>query len=268
MDKRPFILISNDDGIDSPGLHATVEAMLPLGDVLITAPMEQQTAMGRAYRGNKDAVFEKRMIPVYGKEVEAWCLDASPATTVRHALQCLCKSRKPDLLVSGINYGENLGTNITASGTVGAALEASESDIKSIAVSLEMPKELQYNYGEVDWTPAISILRKAASKLLKVSWPYDVDIIKIDIPEGADDNTPWMVCRQSREPGWWGLVPDASPEAKLGTTVGRKAPRPGYSLKEEDDATVLIKHRAVAITPLSIELTSRVAFSEVEKLIS
>ncbi len=266
MDKKPLILISNDDGIDSPGLHAAVEAVMPLGEILITAPMEQQTAMGRAFRGNPEAQFEKRTIPVNGRQVEAWCLDASPATTVRHAMMCLCPDRKPDMIVSGINFGENLGTNVTASGTVGAALQAAEWNIKALAVSFEVPKNLQYNYGDVDWSPTIPILRKAASKFLAVSWPADVDILKIDIPGCAGEDTPWQVCRQSREPGWWGFVPDATPESKLGTTTGKKAPRPGFSLKADDDVTTLHINRAVAITPLSIELTSRVAFSEVEAL--
>ncbi len=266
MKIQPLILVSNDDGIDSPGIHAAVEALLPLGEILITAPMNQQTAMGRAFRGNPDAEFEKRTIPVNGQQIDAWCLDASPATTVRHALQCFCAQRKPDMVVSGINFGENLGTNVTASGTVGAALQAAEWGIKAMAVSFEVPKHLHYSHEGVDWSPTVPLLRKAASRLLAASWPNDVHVVKMDIPGNADEDTPWQVCRQSLEPGWWGFVPDATPESKLGTTTGKKAPRPGFSLREDDDVTTLHINRAVAITPLSIDLTSRVPFAEVDAL--
>ena len=84
------------------------------------------------------------------------------------------------------------------------------------------------------------------------------------IPPTKD--TPWHVCRQSREPGWWGFVPDASPDSAAGTTIGRRGPRPGKTWMEEDDMSVLLGKKEVAITPLSVDLTSRVNFQEVERM--
>ena len=266
MDTRPLILITNDDGIDSPGLHAAVEALMPMADIIIAAPVDQQTASGRSLRALPEAVFEPRSIDIDGKDIKGWCLNASPATTVRHALQCLCTDRKPDMVVSGINFGENIGTNVTASGTVGAAIQSAVWDIKSLAVSLEVPPEFHYEHGEVDWSEAILILRRAVVKFLASDWPRDVYILKIDIPDTADQNTPWRVCRQSREPGWWGFVPDASVASTAGSTIGTRGPRPGKTWHAEDDMAVLLGRKEVTITPLSVDTTSRIPLEEVGKL--
>lgn len=266
MDSKPLILVSNDDGIDSPGLHAAVEALLPIADIVIAAPSRQQTAMGRALQHNPEAVFERRLLDINGTEVEGWCLESSPAVAVRHALQCLCIDRKPDMVISGINFGENVGTNVTASGTVGAALQAAVWDYKSLAVSLETPQEFHYEHGEVNWSGAIEVLRKAVIRFLGREWPEDVHVLKVDIPDDADGNTPWKAAFQSREPGWWGSVPDPRPESSTGSTVGKQGPRPGNELIPGDDMHVLLKERKVVVTPLSVNLTSRTPLSEVEKL--
>ena len=268
MNMLPLILISNDDGIDSPGLHAAIEALLPIAELIVAAPADQQTAAGRALRAAPEAVFEKRSIEVGGREVTGWCLEASPATTVRHALQCLCTERRPDMVVSGINFGENVGTNVTASGTVGAAIQSAVWSIKSLAVSLEVPQEFHYEHGEVDWRPSISILRRAAEAFLASDWPEDVNLIKIDIPDNADSDTPWHVCRQSREPGWWGFVPDAGPGSTAGSTIGKRGPRPGKALDTEDDMYVLLEKREVAITPLSVDMSSRVPPQDIASMYS
>ena len=266
MDSRPLILITNDDGIDSPGLHAAAEALLPIADLLIAAPKDQQTAAGRCLRAAPHGVFEKRLIDIDGQSVEGWCLEASPATTVRHALQCLVRDRRPDLVISGINFGENIGTNVTASGTVGAAIQAAIWDYPALAVSLEVPPEYHYEHGEVDWSGAVVILRRAVEKTLGRPWPMDVDVLKIDIPDHADADTPWHVCRQSREPGWWGKVPEPSPTTPAGTTVGERGPRPGRSWDPDDDMGVLLGKREVAITPLSVDMSSRTSLHAVEQL--
>ncbi len=266
MNSKPLILISNDDGIESPGLHAAAEALLPIASIVIAAPVVQQSAVGRGLRHNPKAVFERRIINVNSTELEGWCLDASPAVTVRHALSCLFMDRKPDMVISGINFGENVGTNVTASGTVGAALQAAIWDYKSLAVSLETPQEFHYIHGEVDWSGAKEILRQSVETFLAVDWPEDVHVLKIDIPDDADADTPWQACYQSREPGWWGKIPNPRPDAPTGETIGARGPRPGYKIKPGDDMDVLLNRRKVAITPLSVNLSSRVNLKELERL--
>lgn len=131
---KPLILITNDDGVYSPGLIAA-EAVQYLGDLLIVAPRFQQTSMGRSFPKSDDVgVIEKMRVMVNGAEIDAYGVHGSPAHAVSHGILELAY-KKPDLCISGINYGENLGLSLTCSGTIGAALEADSYEIPSIAVS-------------------------------------------------------------------------------------------------------------------------------------
>ncbi|MBI1880507.1 MAG: 5'/3'-nucleotidase SurE, partial [Chloroflexi bacterium] len=120
MTKRPLILITNDDGIDSPGLHAAAAAVADLGDLLIMAPNSQRTSAGRGFPPILDKVIYLTEIPLGHSSHPAYTADVSPAQAVQLALLELAK-RPIDLCVSGINYGENVGSGVTISGTVGAA---------------------------------------------------------------------------------------------------------------------------------------------------
>ncbi|RKX81922.1 MAG: hypothetical protein DRP70_17140 [Spirochaetes bacterium] len=131
---------------------------------------------------------------------------------------------------------------------------------------MEVPQAFHYEHGEVDWSQAILILRKAVQKFLAVDWPEDVHILKIDIPDTADQNTPWVACRQSREPGWWGFVPDAVPQSPAGSAMGKRGPRPGKSWKDNDDMGALLGGRNVTVTALSVDMSSRISLEEVGKL--
>lgn len=262
----PLILITNDDGIDSPGLHAAVKALLPMAELLIAAPANQQSGVGRSLLANPAAVFQRREIEIDGTQVEGWALDASPAVTVDHAIQCLLAGRRPDMVVSGINYGENLGTNVTVSGTVCAAIQAAIWDFKALAVSLQVPPEFHFSYGEVDWSAAIHILRRAVEAFIHAKWPEDVDVIKIDIPDTADAATPWHVCRQSRQPGWWNLVPNAQRETAVGDSISNQGPPPGRQWGPNDDGGILLLKRQVAITPLSMDMTARAAPASIQEM--
>ncbi|MDD5656946.1 MAG: 5'/3'-nucleotidase SurE, partial [Elusimicrobia bacterium] len=117
------ILVCNDDGIDSPGLRAAAQAVAGLGEVVVAAPARQQTASGRGYSFRSDAALEPVEFTAAGRALEAYRLDCSPAMLVQHALPVLFAGKPPALVVCGINYGENVGTSVTTSGTVGAALE-------------------------------------------------------------------------------------------------------------------------------------------------
>ncbi|OQX30109.1 MAG: hypothetical protein B0D92_00215 [Spirochaeta sp. LUC14_002_19_P3] len=172
------------------------------------------------------------------------------------------------MVVSGINYGENIGSDVTVSGTVGAAIQAAVWGIKAVAVSLEVSHEFHFQYGKVDWSAAVAILRRTVPRLLGSEWPPDVDIIKIDIPGDANSSTPWKMCRQSREPGWWGLTPNAHPESEAGDVNVHRGPRAGHAWGMEDDGAVLLNERRIAITPLSINMTSRVPLPDIQKLMN
>src|SRR5512136_1048581 len=162
----PLILMTNDDGIHSPGLHAAVKAVCDLGMVVVAAPRRQQTGASRSYPPVIDKRIYREEIPVNCHTVVAYGMETSPAQAVLSALLDLVP-RKPDLLISGINYGENLGTGVTISGTIGAAIEAASVGVPGLAVSLETLKEFHYHHSDaVDFTAAAAFVRRFTQIML------------------------------------------------------------------------------------------------------
>jgi 5'-nucleotidase len=128
----PLILVTNDDGIDSAGLRALVVAMSGLGEVVVVAPDKQWSGAGRSMPPGVSGKITPASNGIEDLCERAYAVDTSPALTVVHAVTELLP-RLPDLVVSGINYGLNVSTDITVSGTVGAALEAAAFGIPALA---------------------------------------------------------------------------------------------------------------------------------------
>jgi 5'-nucleotidase len=135
------ILLTNDDGIYAPGLAAMERALQRLGDVCVVAPAVEQSGVGHSI------TF---LSPLMAKEVfdgerrRGWAVEGSPADCVKLAVAEFCP-RRPDLLVSGINGGLNLGINVLYSGTVAGATEGAVFGIPSVAVSLEYDEHAQFD---------------------------------------------------------------------------------------------------------------------------
>lgn len=131
---RPLILVSNDDGVNAPGISALAEAMVRLGQVYVVAPLLEQSAVGHAIT-LRDPV---RAFPVDASmhgAARVYGVQGTPADCVKLAVQKLLP-RKPDLVISGINRGANTALNVIYSGTVSAAMEAAILGIDAVAVSL------------------------------------------------------------------------------------------------------------------------------------
>ena len=259
---RPLILLTNDDGVASPGLHAAAAALAEIGEVLVAAPAHQQTAMGRSHTGRHGALLERVDLRIQGHEVAAYGLDASPATVVRHALQALCQDRKPDLVVSVINYGENVGSTITVSGTVGAAFEGAVHGIPAMAVSLQMDFSRIHHHGEADWRAAAHFARQFALRLLNRPMPLDVDVLKVDVPEGATAETPWRLTRLSRQHYVEVILDEPHPGSRLGEDHIRVRVDDA-TLEPDSDIHALVRDQIVSVTPLSLDATSRTRFAEI-----
>ena len=118
INERPQILLTNDDSINSPGLWAAAEALSTLGYVHVVAPRVQQTSMGRALPRESDRIRETQELAINGETWQVHGIGGSPAQAVLHGLLSVMKDIKPDLVVSGINYGENVASGVTVSGTV------------------------------------------------------------------------------------------------------------------------------------------------------
>ncbi|MCP4551368.1 MAG: 5'/3'-nucleotidase SurE [Bacteroidetes bacterium] len=261
--KIPKILVTNDDGIQSPGLKAAVESVLELGDVAVVAPSNQQTAMGRSITGDKNANLIAIDYQVNGTKVPAFHCDCSPALITRVALKVLYFKEKPDLLVSGINYGENLGINVTTSGTIGAALEASSFGIPSIAISKQTEIESHHNYTTQDWGASSYFLNDFAKILINKTLPPDVDVIKIDIPNGATPSTPWKIAKLAKTSYYSSFLDSPSLQSKIGDAETRIDIDP-ETLDPKSDIYVFAVEKCISIIPLSLDSTSRVSFSSLQ----
>ncbi len=265
IDRAPLILITNDDGIESPGLLAAIGAVYDLGEILVAAPRYQQTGAGRSFLSGDVAIYQEH-VEVKGLIVPAFSIDGSPAQAVQHGLVGLAP-RPPDLLIAGINYGENVGSGVTISGTVGAVLEGAAFGIPGLAVSLETPVEHHHSYPEdCDFTVAAFFTRLFAQRLLSVALPPDVDALKIEVPRDATEETPWRLTRVSRQPYFY-PVPGKRTGPTDKVTLSYEI-RIDFDLLEEDsDIFALAQERVVAVSPLSLDLTSRVDFNCLTQLL-
>jgi 5'-nucleotidase len=205
----------------------------------------------------RDKAVHQEEIPVNCQTVIAYGLETSPAQAVLAALLDLVP-RPPDLLISGINFGENMGTGVTISGTIGAAIEGASFGVPGLAVSLETPKEYHYQLSDaVDFSTAAAFTRRFAQIVLAGELPPDVDILKIDVPCDAAPNTPWRIVRVSRQRYH---VPQPSGRRSLSDQKGIDYVQ-DYdrdTLELDSDVHALAVDRLVSVSPLSIDLTARV----------
>lgn len=163
------ILITNDDGIDAPGISVLARAAAKFGAVTVVAPAEQCSAMSHRITLSRRMRIEKRGLDIPG--VAAYALDGTPADCVKAALDAIL-SQKPDVVLSGVNNGYNVGFDVAYSGTVGAAMEAVMSGIPAIALS-------QNDVGGFGITE--QYLPRILEELLPAA-PSDKEIWNVNIP--------------------------------------------------------------------------------------
>jgi len=196
----PLILLTNDDGFGSPGLHAAAEAVAGLGELLLVAPATQQTAMSRAFVTDPGAGVIKQVdLQIAGRTVPGYAITGSPVMAVTHAVLELAR-RPIALCVSGINYGENIGGTIGVSGTIGAALEAEVYGIPSIAVAITAQVSEWRTFGAVDWTAVRHFTRRLARQVLDEGMPDGVSVLNLNVPRSATTQTELRKTVQSRQP--------------------------------------------------------------------
>ncbi len=248
------ILITNDDGVFSPGLAAAVEAALDFGNVHVAAPSSQKTSAGRSLFGERKKPFSTSEIMVDSRRMSAWHLEGAPALVVRHALATVLRNHKIDLAISGINYGENLAYDVSVSGTVGAAIECAVRGIPAIAVSMQTDFSLHHTYGTIDWSAAKHFLKVFIRRFLDKGSFQGFDILKIDVPFGANENTEWEQCRLYRGSYYLSKMAKKSDDAVIADSslyTDETSYEPGT------DAHTLAVLKKVAVTPLTLDWTAR-----------
>lgn len=170
------ILVTNDDGVHAPGLQALAQAMTELGTVEISAPARNQSSSGHKKTLFTDIQIAETQL---ANGMPALSVDGSPADCIALAAMGL-RTWPPRLVVSGINRGENMGQDITYSGTVSAALEAALSGIPALAISLSNIKA----HAVEDYTEAARVALIVARSMLQHDLP-PLTILNLNVPRGA-----------------------------------------------------------------------------------
>jgi 5'-nucleotidase len=265
MAKRKQILLTNDDGIQSPGLWAAADALSHLGYVTVAAPRDQATATGRSLPLTSDGKIVSNIMKIGQQEWTVYAVGGTPAQVVLHSILEIMDGY-PDLVVSGINYGENVGSGVTISGTVGAALEAASLGIPALAISLQVRDQkdwIRYST-DIDFTVAAHFARYFGRLMLKQEMPEDIDVLKIDVPFDATVDTAWRTTRIGRHRYFFPVAQRKGPLEEKGIIgIYRKiAPE---ELDPRSDLYTLLYDRMVSVTPLSLDMTSRVELDQLEE---
>lgn len=260
------ILLSNDDGIESPGLWTAAEALSDLGFVTVAAPQDQSSGMGRSLPSTSEGIIRTKVMRVCGREWTVHAVAGSPAQAVLHGILEIMP-QAPDLVVSGINYGENVGTGVTISGTIGAAMEAASHGIPALAISQETSREHHFSYSkDIDFSVAGWFTAFFARQILEKHFPLDVDLLKVDIPAGATRQTPWQVTYIARQRYYVPILHERRSWEEPGVVDYEEAAILNDKYQGSDVYALRVQ-REVSVTPLSLDLTSRVDLTELERLL-
>jgi 5'-nucleotidase len=186
--KRPLILVSNDDGITSPGIKTLVEVMCEIGEVVVVAPDSPQSGMGHAITVGNTLRLDPSTV---FKGIDAYECSGTPADCVKLAKHHVLKDRAPDLVVSGINHGSNSSISVLYSGTMSAAIEAAIEGLPAIGFSL-----CDYSH-QADFSHTTEFVKKIALQVLEHGLPPDV-ALNVNIPAKSDEEIKGIkICRQA-----------------------------------------------------------------------
>jgi len=192
MDKKPLILVTNDDGITAPGIRSLIKVMNSIGDVVVVAPDSPQSGMGHAITVNATLQCNKEHID-NGPQTE-YSTSGTPADCVKLAKHEILK-RVPDLCVSGINHGSNASINVIYSGTMSAAVEAGIEGIPAIGFSL-----CDYNW-EANFEHLEPFVKQIAQNVLDNGLPEGV-VLNVNFPKLESNSIKGIkVCKQA-EGNW------------------------------------------------------------------
>ncbi len=170
------ILLTNDDGVDAPGIAALAEALEGLDELVVSAPSENRSGVGGGVTLGR--ALRIRRHPDGDGGFRRHSIDGTPADAVKFGLQQVMRDERPRLVVSGINLGLNIGFNIRNSGTLGAAFEAAESGIPAIAVSTGWQEN-------PDYRAAQRFARIIAERMLALPAGHDPFVLNLNVPVGA-----------------------------------------------------------------------------------
>ena len=248
--RRKLVMVTNDDGVQSEGIIALAKAIRKNATVVIVGPEQPQSAAALSLTFHKPL----RVSQTRKEGLACYAVSGSPGDSVMIGVNRIMFKR-PDLVASGINYGDNVTyQDILASGTVAAALEASLMGIPAIAFSMEVPEETIFstNQAGVDFSRAAIIAGEIAHEVLEGGMPEGIDLINVNFPSHVTDDTELRLTRIEKR-------------KYMDKVLVRKDPRgrPYYWLwgqrlstfKENSDAFAVHSERAISISPMIVNMS-------------
>jgi len=248
------ILITNDDGVASSGLRAAYEAVKDLGEVFVVAPATQQSAVGRSM-----TLFEPLRIGrlPFG-DTTAYSVNGTPTDSVIIGLFVVLEGRRPDLVISGINVGENLSAEAaTTSGTIGAALEAANQGVPAIAASMRVEDEGDkfVDTGRLrNYAAAQFVIRRLAQCVLAGAMPPGVDVLNVNVPGDATVDTPVVATRLARQMYHTRVHHRQDPRGRSYYWIDGAVVEDAV---EGTDLHVMLKKGQISVTPLTLDMTAK-----------
>lgn len=243
---RPLILVSNDDGIGSAGLRALVESLCPLGEVVVVAPDRERSAAGHSLTLSR---------PLRASHVdEGWySVDGTPTDCITLAVMGLLP-RRPHLVAAGINHGSNLGEDVTYSGTVASAIEATLQGIPAFAMSVA-------GKGDFEFRGAALFAQRLAAEILRRGLPRGT-LLNVNVPNLPIEAIRGIaVTRQGRRVYSETVVRKIDPRGKAYYWIGGTDPT-WERLGETDYEAV--SSGWISMTPLHLDLTNHRAIDELK----
>lgn len=233
------LLLSNDDGYDAVGLRTLAAALRPLGQITVAAPAQEQSGKGHSITINEPVFVTGHTQP---SGPEWYAIAAPPATCVRLALESLVAAR-PDVVVSGINRGANLGSSVYLSGTVGAAREAVIAGVPAIAVSIQ-GNERQ------DYAAAAEFVRDLVQQLHASGLLKPGLFLNVNVPSGERKGV--AVTRLSVKPSREAFERRVSPRGQIYFWPTWKP------LEDDAEGTDVwaFARRLIAVTPMTLDATA------------
>ncbi|MBV8516542.1 MAG: 5'/3'-nucleotidase SurE [Acidobacteria bacterium] len=246
MPRMPRILVTNDDGIYSEGLRKLAKALEPLGEIVIVAPDREQSAASHALTLNRPL----RLLQI---EENEWIVDGTPTDCVNLAILKLFKEQRPDLIVSGINFGPNLGDDVTYSGTISAAFEGALLNIPSIALSALVGAHFSFNR-----------CAAFAAELTRVALEQHRDpriILNVNFPNAEFEGV--RITKLGQRIYSEGIIERLDPRGRKYYWIGGEPPvwHPGEGTDFE-----AVQQGFVSITPLHLDLTHHASIPRLKPL--
>jgi 5'-nucleotidase len=249
------ILVTNDDGVQAPGLLALAIEMRSVGKVTVFAPDRNWSASGHVKTMDRPLRAHEVLLADGSTGLTT---DGAPSDSVALALLGVVKE-KIDLVVSGINPHENIGHDVTYSGTVTAAMEAVIGGVPGMAVSLHAPEDF---HGKLDYSSAAKVGRRVAARILAEGLPEGV-FLNINVPYLQEDQIKgYVITRQGLRVYRDALDARIDPRGKPYYWIGGEFP---IGVREEGTDYGAIKAGYVSITPLQLDLTAWDAMEDLKK---